>query len=64
MGEGAEREIRARKQVSGLALEQSWGHGRYPKEAGLQRKATSALWAMSCLCTQRQQNYGSDQEGC
>lgn len=45
-GGGAERESRARKQVSGLAPEQFWGHGRYPKEAGLQRTGTSALWAM------------------
>jgi len=63
---GAERESRARKQVSGLAPEGSWGHGRYPKEAGLQRTAASALWAMRVVCAPKgERNYGSeDQEGC
>lgn len=52
-GGGAEGESRARKQVSGLAPEGSWGHDRYPKEAGLQRTATSALWPMRVVCAPR-----------
>lgn len=52
-GGGAERESRARKQVSGLAPKGSWGHGRYPKEAGLQRTVTSVLWAMGAVCASK-----------